>query len=116
MKAMTKLAFEYQKWIDEESKKTSQELKIRNVGKIDPQKHLEQVKFCLEEMSSKLIPMAKKKFHSLGRNFSKNKFHQNPIQILLLDLTFDFFHKFTFCFPKKKKKNPPLEHRRVDER
>lgn len=42
MKAMTKLAFEYQKWIDEESKKTSQELKIRNVGKIDPQKHLEQ--------------------------------------------------------------------------
>lgn len=37
---MSNLAKNYIKWIEDESKKTKEQLAIRNVGKIDPQRHL----------------------------------------------------------------------------
>jgi len=41
---MCNLAKNYIRWIEDESKKTKDQLAIRNVGKIDPQRHLMQVK------------------------------------------------------------------------
>jgi len=40
---MCNLAKNYIRWIEDESKKTKDQLAIRNVGKIDPQRHLMQV-------------------------------------------------------------------------
>lgn len=37
---MATLAKNYIKWIEDESKNTKEQLAIRNVGKIDPQRHL----------------------------------------------------------------------------
>ncbi|KAL4441710.1 hypothetical protein ABPG74_008707 [Tetrahymena malaccensis] len=40
MQSMCNLAKNYIRWIEDESKKTKDQLAIRNVGKIDPQRHL----------------------------------------------------------------------------
>jgi len=39
---MTSLANTYSKWVEDEMKLTKEELAIRNVGKIDPKKHISQ--------------------------------------------------------------------------
>lgn len=43
MKEMAALAKIYSKWIEDEMKKTKQELVVSNVGKQDPKRHLLQV-------------------------------------------------------------------------
>lgn len=43
MKEMCSLAKNYAKWIDDEMKKSKQELVVSNVGKQDPKRHLMQV-------------------------------------------------------------------------
>mmetsp|Transcript_8905 Transcript_8905/g.7871 ORF Transcript_8905/g.7871 Transcript_8905/m.7871 type:complete len:142 (-) Transcript_8905:68-493(-) len=40
MKTMSNLAKDYTKWIEEEMKKTTTEMVVSNVGKINPKKHL----------------------------------------------------------------------------
>lgn len=40
---MSNLAKDYTKWIEEEMKKTSTEMVVANVGKINPKKHLNNV-------------------------------------------------------------------------
>ncbi|CAK68665.1 unnamed protein product (macronuclear) [Paramecium tetraurelia] len=40
VESMSKLALEYQKLIEDESKKGEQETKLKNTGKKDPKKHL----------------------------------------------------------------------------
>ena len=43
MKELCVLGKTYSKWIDDEMKKTKQELVVSNVGKQDPKRHLLQV-------------------------------------------------------------------------
>lgn len=40
MKEMVKLATEYSKLIEDETKKGEKETKIKNVGKLDPKRHM----------------------------------------------------------------------------
>ena len=40
MERMTRLAKDYTKWVDEEMTKTPEEMKLSNVGKINPKNHL----------------------------------------------------------------------------
>lgn len=45
MKVLANLAKNYQAWINDEIKKTKQELVVSTVGKQDPKRHLNQVIF-----------------------------------------------------------------------
>jgi len=38
---MSNMATEYTKWIDEEMKEDTEALKIKNVGRFDPKRHLD---------------------------------------------------------------------------
>ena len=42
MKQMSNLAKNYSKWIDDEIKKSKQELIVSNIGKQDPKRHLQE--------------------------------------------------------------------------
>jgi len=64
IKAMVKLAKNYKKYIDDESKLTKEELEIRNYGKVDPKRHLEEqsevlngenIVQCLSAMLSTIV-------------------------------------------------------------
>lgn len=61
---MVKLAKNYKKYIDDESKLTKEELEIRNYGQIDPKRHLEEqsevlnsenIVQCLSAMLSTIV-------------------------------------------------------------
>jgi len=64
IKQMVKLAKNYKKYIDDESKLTKEELEIRNYGQIDPKRHLEEksevlngenIVQCLSAMLSTIV-------------------------------------------------------------
>ena len=42
-KEMCSLAQQYSKWIEDEMKKSKQEMVVSNIGKLDPKRHLQEV-------------------------------------------------------------------------
>ena len=47
MKSMAGLAEKYTKWVEDQMEKSKEEMLVDNVGKINPVKHINQVRFFL---------------------------------------------------------------------